>query len=126
MKRTWIAVLATALVTSLAWYVFICLRSELNSALLMSGVIAPGRMALKEIADDMEAERLAAADRKIDALRRQWRVFEEECGVEGVATGKIMLGNIMLVFADLEEQDESGEKANSPPKAIPNDTTATP
>jgi hypothetical protein len=64
---------------------------------LMSAVKAPGRMALDEIQDDLSSGRCESAKLKVEALKRQWAVFESEVGFKGQA-----IGNIMEIFSQLD------------------------
>jgi len=52
MKRTFISILVSVLVTSLCWYVAGSLRRGVDGLWLMSAVKAPGRMALDAIEND--------------------------------------------------------------------------
>jgi len=68
----------------------------------MSAVKAPGRMALVDIQTDLHAGRWDLATAKLEALRKQWAVFEGEHGFRGHA-----IGNIMVTFGQIESAAET-------------------
>lgn len=98
MRRTFLTILITALVTSAGWYVVTSIRRGAEALWLMSAVKAPGRMALDRIQQDFAAGRDEVAKAKLAALRRQWAVFEDEPAFRGQA-----IGNILGPFFEIDE-----------------------
>lgn len=108
MRRTFITILISVLLTSLCWYVVGALRRGVEGFWLMSAVKAPGEMALEEIEADLQAGRLEVAKTKIAALKRQWTLFNSEDGFKGKA-----IGNIMLIFGQIDSAAETNKIAES-------------
>lgn len=114
-KSTAAAVLITALLTSLCWYVGTSLGSARDSVWLISAVKVPGRMALDTIADDMKKHRYAEACHRIEVLRREWKAFDQESGFDGNA-----IGNIMVKFSQLEIEAAEKVSTKRPVQELPN------
>ena len=102
MRRTFITILISVLVTSLCWYVVGSLRRGVERLWLMSAVKAPGRMALEEIEADLQAGRLEVAKTKIAAFEDQWALFMSEAGFRGQG-----IGNIMVRFGRIDSAAET-------------------
>jgi hypothetical protein len=113
MRRTFITILISVLVTSLCWYVVGSLRRGVAGLWLMSAVKAPGRMALDEIEADLQAGRIEIAKSKIAAFRKQWVVFESEHGFRGQA-----IGDIMVRFRRMDSATDTNKIAE-PSGAVP-------
>jgi len=108
MKRTFVTILITVMVTSFCWYFATGLRRSVERLWLMSAVKAPGRMALGEIEADLLGGRSDVAKAKIAALKKQWDVFESEEGFSGQA-----IGNIMVTFAQIDDAAGATKKPTS-------------
>jgi hypothetical protein len=98
-KRTLLAIVLTAGLTSACWYFAMQLRWGVSWLWLESTVKAPGRMALSSIHDDLAAGRNNAAQAKLEALQRQWEIFEREGRFRGEG-----IGSIMETFFQLENE----------------------
>ncbi len=102
MKRTLVTILLTAIFTSFCWHIGITLQRTVDRTWQESSVIAPGRMALDAISEDMKSQNYALASRRIEILRQQWSAFEEEGGLGGKGIGTIMVefGKLQPANAD--------------------------
>lgn len=109
MRRTIMAIVITAALTSLVWYVGPGLRGARDKLWLMSAFTAPGRMALDDIAAEIERGDHAAAKVKLQILRNLWKQFDSDNSFSSAA-----LGNVMVEFSRL---------SNSGTNAAPNTTS---
>jgi hypothetical protein len=122
-KRTWAAVLVTALLTSLCWHAGTSLRSGRDKLWLISAVKVPGNKALDIIAEDMKNHRYDDASRRIEVLRQEWREFDREKEFDGNA-----IGNILVQFSriDLEAATEASRRPQQEPPNTPQPHSGTP
>jgi len=106
MKKTFITILVTALVTSFCWYAANKALRRIDAVWLMSAVKAPGMMAFDSIEADQFAGRSEVAKAKLVALKKQWGKFyreQDECIGEGI-------GNIMITFGKIDTEAVSVKK----------------
>ena len=101
MKRIIIAIAVAAAITSLCWSIATGLRRGVEKLWLISAIKAPGRMALGEIATDLQRGDVATATVKLQILRSEWDRFEKEDGFSGAG-----IGNIMVEFSPPPAQVE--------------------
>ena len=91
MKKIIAIIALTAVITSLCWYIATSMRRSIEELWLISAVKAPGRMALQEMATDLQRGDVAAATAKLQILRSEWDRFEKDDGLSGVGIGNIMV-----------------------------------
>lgn len=106
MKRTVIAILATAFITSVCCYLVGSVLRGAQKLWLISAVKAPGRMALDAIDADLRAGRLETAKSKFAALRKHWSTFDRDPEFEGQG-----IGDIMVAFAQIDAAAEPDRAA---------------
>ena len=97
MKTLFIIVVTIAL-TWIVASVFHGVQTGVERFWLVSAVKAPGRMALTEIQEDMNAGRYQLAKAKIDVLKDTWQRFDS--GPDSFRG--LGIGDIMVAFSKLD------------------------
>jgi len=96
--KTFLVIFVTAVVTWIAASVFHGVQSGVEAFWLVSAVKAPGRMALTEIQEDMNAGRYQLAKAKIDVLKDTWQRFDS--GPDSFRG--LGIGDIMVAFSKID------------------------
>jgi hypothetical protein len=111
MKRTFVCVVVTALVTWLAMSVANGLATGRDRLWLVSAVKAPGRMALEDIQKDLDEGRCDLARAKLKAFGDAWRRFDS--GPDSFAGPGI--GDIMVLMSRIDTNKVPGNSPVSSP-----------
>ena len=101
--RTFLIIVVTAAVTWITFSVIHGVSTGKERLWLVSAIKAPGKMALGEIQEDMNAGRYAVAKAKIDVLVDTWQRFNS--GPDSFKGSAI--GDIMVAFSRLDTNSSS-------------------
>lgn len=115
--KTFVVVLATAVVTWVIFSLIQGLQTGAERAWLISAIKAPGRMALGDIQADMKAGNYKLASAKIDLFVDTWQRFTSGSdGFRGVGIGDIMVSFSKIDTNRFETKPDAAQSRSRLPK----------